>query len=327
MDRPRGGDEAPAGDRRESFRYAPAVPDRQERRRERRVKRPGRLNRPHFVFNPTGLVGRGKKSGQTTLPWGLPLRYAPNGPMGNALDRTRIYDLAITEAIFRLLGPGDTAVDVGTNVGYMTSIMARRVGSEGRVVCFEPQPAVFSLLEQNIASWRERPGPLGQIEPHRLALSSAAGRAALNIPEDRDGNHERASLRSFKKQAASVEVDVRRLDEVVAAPTRIDLLKVDAERHELDVLEGAEGVLQSTSTVIVEEHEVPPTPVTRLLLEHGFVLYALHESFAGLRIRPLDPDAPHVGWGPPNVLATREPAAAKAALRRPGWRSLRHRVA
>jgi FkbM family methyltransferase len=301
-----------------SVRYPHAVSDGPERRRERRVKRPGRLNRPHFIFNPTALVGRGKHAGQTTLPWGLPLQYAPSGPMGSAVDRTGIYDLAITEAIFRLLGPGDTAVDVGTN-------MARRVGSEGRVVCFEPQPAVFSLLEQNIARWKQRPGALGQIEPHRLALSSAAGRAALNIPEDRDGNHERASLRSFKKQSATVEVDVRRLDEVVAAPARIDLLKVDAERHELDVLEGAEGVLGSTTTVIVEEHEVPPTPVTQLLLEHGFQLYALHESLAGLRVKPLDPDAPHVGWGPPNVLATREPDAVKAALRRPGWRSLRRR--
>jgi FkbM family methyltransferase len=301
------------------------VSDGPERRRERQVKRPGRLNRPHFIFNPTALVGRGKNAGQTTLPWGLPLQYAPSGPMGSAVDRTGIYDLAITEAIFRLLGPGDTAVDVGTNVGYMTSIMARRVGSEGRVVCFEPQPAVFSLLEQNIARWKQRPGALGQIEPHRLALSSAAGRAALNIPEDRDGNHERASLRSFKKQSATVEVDVRRLDEVVAAPARIDLLKVDAERHELDVLEGAEGVLGRTTTVIVEEHEVPPTPVTRLLLEHGFQLYSLHESFAGLRVKPLDSDAPHVGWGPPNVLATREPDAVNAALQRPGWRSLRRR--
>jgi FkbM family methyltransferase len=131
----------------------------------------------------------------------------------------------------------------------MTSIMARRVGPEGRVITFEPQPDVFARLESNIETWRDQDPSIGEVSPHRLALSDVAATRSLHVPADRDDNHERASLREFKFEHRSIEVQTKRLDEVALPEGAIALLKIDTERHELEVLRGAHLTLPAVRTV------------------------------------------------------------------------------
>src|ERR1700690_3891326 len=55
--------------------------------------------------------------------------------------------------VFRsLLAPGGTAIDVGANLGFVTTMLASIVGPTGRVVSFDPSPAVFAKLEKTIAA-------------------------------------------------------------------------------------------------------------------------------------------------------------------------------
>ena len=50
--------------------------------------------------------------------------------------------------MLRHLQPGDTAVDIGAWRGAYTYWMVKAVGPQGRVVCFEPQPAMISYLRK-----------------------------------------------------------------------------------------------------------------------------------------------------------------------------------
>ena len=61
------------------------------------------------------------------------------------------FDLISCEAIWRLLDEGELALDVGANIGYMTSLMAARLGKNGRVIAFEPHPVLFQEPEQMLA--------------------------------------------------------------------------------------------------------------------------------------------------------------------------------
>jgi hypothetical protein len=40
----------------------------------------------------------------------------------------------------------------------------------------------------------------------------------------------------------------------------------------------------------------------------------------------LDANAPHVGWGPPNMIATRDAGELRAAFAARGWQSLSPRL-
>lgn len=50
------------------------------------------------------------------------------------------------------LKKGDVVVDVGGNIGTVAIPLSRCVGPEGRVVTFEPQKLVFSILQDNITA-------------------------------------------------------------------------------------------------------------------------------------------------------------------------------
>ena len=75
------------------------------------------------------------------MPWGLQMQIRPNDYIGSCIWGRGIYDLGVSEAIWRLLDKDDLAIDVGANIGHMTGIMARRVGPKGAVIAFEPHPA------------------------------------------------------------------------------------------------------------------------------------------------------------------------------------------
>jgi FkbM family methyltransferase len=285
----------------------------------RKIERPGRLNKPQYIWHPLrSATNRLRGAGRTRLPWGLTLAYGPSGPMGKSLSRSGVYDLAISETVFRLLVDGDTAIDGGANVGYMASVMAARVGERGHVVAFEPQPEIFGRLQRNIAAWHT-----GSVDARNVALSSRGGVAKMAIPTDRDANHERASLRELKAAHVTIEVATMRLDDASLPTGPIALVKLDVEGHESEVLRGGREALGSVGNVVMEEHQEIPTEASELLVELGFQLYTVHESFTGPRLRELAAGVPHLGWGPPNIVATRTPERLQAAFREAGWLCLR----
>ena len=57
------------------------------------------------------------------------------------------YEIEIVALLRELLRPGDTFVDVGANIGYLSCVAAGLVGPSGRVISFEPAPGCFSRLD------------------------------------------------------------------------------------------------------------------------------------------------------------------------------------
>jgi len=66
--------------------------------------------------------------------------------------------------IEHLLKPGSVAIDVGANIGYLTMVMADRVGAGGRVVAFEPTPWAYARLADNLGL-----NDMPQVKPVRMA--------------------------------------------------------------------------------------------------------------------------------------------------------------
>src|SRR5580704_10103514 len=76
------------------------------------------FNKPEYVFRPRQLLRRfGPRPkgpddiAEVLLPWGLPFRIRPQEVLGRAIWNTGVYDLAVSEALWRLTDPGETVVD------------------------------------------------------------------------------------------------------------------------------------------------------------------------------------------------------------------------
>lgn len=289
------------------------------------------LHSPHYRHNPRQVLRRlrrafaPRRSGlQTvTLPWGVRLKVDVDEFIGASIWTTGVHDLAVSEAIWRVLSPGETAVDAGANVGYTLSLMALRIGRQGAVMAYEPHPGLFELLKHNTDLLsRDEDTCVPQLFP--LALSDHDGSAALVTDKDWDTHHGLGYLAdSPETPAGGIPVETRRLDESVTSGN-ISLLKLDVEGHEAQILRGASRLLndKQIKTVIYEERVGVNGPSHKVLAEAGYALFALDSRLSGPFLTKLG--TPRVTPSP-DFLATTAPEEILRRFDAPGWQIFRRR--
>lgn len=288
--------------------------------------------KPEYIFRPSQIVRRlireyipsSNEYEQVMLPWGLPLRIRPRESIGLCIWRLGMFELPVSEPIYRLVDPGDYAIDVGANIGHMTSIMAVRAGATGRVLSFEPHPLTFDELNANVQRWAEMSG-IGDIRAHRIALSDTVGEGVLQVPGEDSVYRGLASVAQNSQALGSrYPIQLRRLDEFIVDEERIGVMKIDVEGHEHRVLKGAERVLlrQGIRDIIFEDKRPYPSETTAFLLEAGYAVFAVGMSLWGLAVSPgsAPPETGSGYW--PTYLATSDPERALGRLKKRGWAAL-----
>lgn len=289
------------------------------------------LAKPQYLFRPSRSAARlidalrGDRAARVeiTLPWGLSIRVNTGERVGRSIWRSGVHDLPVAEALWRLLDPGDTAIDVGANIGYTASLMAARVGRTGNILCFEPHPDVFAELEMNIALVRRTVGA-GEIQVHKTALSDRSGEGLLVSGEDFAENSGSSRLAVGESTAANAEllrVPTRRLDEFIAERA-VGVVKIDVEGHELSVLSGAARALGQgrIAHVVYEDFGGARSEVHRLLISYGYSIYALGWATHKPVLSSVESGpAVDLRWESPNYLATRYPERVADRFRPWGW--------
>jgi FkbM family methyltransferase len=89
------------------------------------------------------------------------------------------YEMDVQGILPRFAKPGMTVFNIGANVGFFTSGLARLVGPSGRVVAFEPNPAAFERLKMNI-ELNELQAVIA-VEP--LAAADFDGKASFSLAQ------------------------------------------------------------------------------------------------------------------------------------------------
>lgn len=145
------------------------------------------------------------------------------------------YALVLVQAMKRFLKPGDTFIDVGANIGYLSAIAAGIVGPRGEVHCFEPVPDYFARLRR-----LAQLNPAYSISPNPCGLGEVAGQQTIYVTREAGQS---TFVPSYKREpdiVATLAVPVVRLDSYLEARTigKIALIKIDAEGFELPILKG-----------------------------------------------------------------------------------------
>ncbi len=189
------------------------------------------------------------------------------------------YEPEIGEQLHRWLSAGDTAIDIGANVGWHALRMAAIVGPGGRVFAFEPNDSTRRRLLDGVAANR-----FTQVTVDPRAVASRSGTSGFTAPAA--GHVWDGTGRLVEGDgAAATQVECVTLDLFTAECSldRVALIKVDVEGWEQAVLSGAAGVLRSRRPVILFEYD--PAYVSRcggsaagltgLLTSAGYVLFRL----------------------------------------------------
>jgi FkbM family methyltransferase len=156
--------------------------------------------------------------------------------------------------VSRSLHRGGTAIDVGANVGLLTLAMAKSVGTEGKVLSFEPIPNNFNALNRAVAE-------IPQIEIQMKACGRNSGSTIRLSRVSSSGSDDAGTSGSYGitgDGTGELEVPLIALDDVIKSASLdrdvIQLLKIDVEGAEIDVLEGARTALNQGQfrTIILE---------------------------------------------------------------------------
>jgi FkbM family methyltransferase len=145
----------------------------------------------------------------------------------------RIFRQLISEALVKNPGKPCVVVDVGANIGVFT-VTAARIDPRVQVFAFEPNPASYALLEENLLL-----NDLKNVTVTPSAVGEKAGSASLDISSPQAGMHS-----IYGPGAERIEVPVVALDDFIAERQVVPaILKVDVEGYEPQVLLGMKSLL------------------------------------------------------------------------------------
>lgn len=253
--------------------------------------------------------------------WGDRFLVDPRKFIGAHLYMRGVHELPICETIYRLAGRGETILDVGANIGVMTSIASRRAGPDGRVISIEAHPVIVEQLKSNSLRWTR-----GNIEIIHAAASDHSGELLI-VESPGFGQNEgtaKVERTNEKKDSVSYRVQSICLDDVIGGRS-IGVVKIDVEGHEGLVIEGARRSLDQhlVRDIIFESSSDYPNPVHRKLTGKGYSIVEIGMTLLGpILSNPSTGDSEVLR----DYLATLDLPRAQRLLESTGWEVLKRQV-
>jgi FkbM family methyltransferase len=179
-------------------------------------------------------------------------------------------------------------IDGGGNIG-VSVLYFKRVYPKARIICFEPDPEIFAILQENLAA-----NNLNDVTLINAGLGAQEGTANFAADHSAGGRVTQA--------ANSTTVKIQTLSSSIDEP--IDFLKLNIEGEELPVLRELESAdrLHRIKQLVLEYHgwaneEQRLGPILDLLDRNGFK-YLVHDfdSETGYATKPPFMTEPQRTW-------------------------------
>lgn len=170
--------------------------------------------------------------------------------------------------------PGDLVFDMGAHCGVSTYKLSKLVGTEGKVVSFEPDPLNYGILRRNI----ERHG-LENVVALNIAVAGKTGELPFNC-EGTIGSS-LASLMLRKSVGSSAMVEAVTMNEAFKRWGAPAFCKIDIEGAEIEVLAAAQEALSRHATHFAIDTNHPQAdgsltdrPVEAILRSYGYEAFS-----------------------------------------------------
>ena len=132
--------------------------------------------------------------------------------------------------------------DIGANQGIYTLFFSNIV-PRGYVYSFEPDPALFATLEENVQR-----NKANNVTLFKAAAASQTAKLSLQPGLFNRGDNQ--ILRAGRSGTGAISIDAISLDQAIPEQ-RLDLLKIDVQGFEVEVLKGAQQILQTNPDLLI----------------------------------------------------------------------------
>jgi FkbM family methyltransferase len=152
----------------------------------------------------------------------------PTEYVGRAIYIERFHEAKLRDKILQEIEHGDRVVDIGAHIGSTALIFRQAVGKQGEVICFEPNPESFEMLQSTI----ER-NNLDNFKLFNQALGDSNEEIKLEHNSDNTGE---SSIKGSKKVDKTFNVDLVEAKDKLDSLGEIDWLKIDVEGVEYEII-------------------------------------------------------------------------------------------
>lgn len=213
----------------------------------------------------------------------------------NPLVKNKIITQSEINFYKKFIKPGDTAIDIGTNIGDTTVPMAIAAGKTGLTLGFDPNPFVYKILQANIKLNPDKvniqtfPYAITEKETEFIYSSSEASFANGGIQEVNTGLHGKYSLPDKIKGVRLSDFLIKNYPERLE---RLSYIKVDAEGLDNMILKSIKDVIEKYGPVVVAECFTNSSPDERYDLFNtvslpGYSVYKFDDFLDNTHITPL----------------------------------------
>ena len=198
------------------------------------------------------------------------------------LTKNLEYDRLTKSIMNKVLKPDSNCIDVGCHKGEILDIILKKA-PKGTHYGFEPIPYLYNNLKKKYNG-------KATILPYALAEKNGTSTFQLVKNAPAYSGIKKRKYNIDHPDIEEIKVELKVLDEVIPASTKIDFIKIDVEGAELGVLKGASKLIKRDKPYIIFEfglgasdyYGTKPADIYNLMHDAGLKLSTL-KSFINNR--------------------------------------------
>lgn len=196
-----------------------------------------------------------------------------------------IWESAETWVLMAMLEPGEVFLDIGANIGYYTLLAASRVGKNGVIFAYEPEPLAHAILLENIRN----NGYESTVKAFQTAVGSEDGFTDLYLGGRNAGDHR--TWKAEGENRKTIQVPLGKIDSQTLIDLKVNALKMDTQGSEMEILSTMLDFLESDRRfkMLIEFWPyglkgagAKPIELLELLRRNSFSIYVIENGFQQL---------------------------------------------
>jgi FkbM family methyltransferase len=203
---------------------------------------------------------------------GFEILVEPNDLIGRHLYLTGEFDRSIVDVLCKFSEPGDALLDIGANIGYVSSCFLNNV-PRSSVIAVEPQADVLEILRANLSKF-------GRFQIYPYALGDKDGEVFFQLnPDNKGSGHLSATgttkieMRSASRLFSDLSID------------RVDVVKIDAEGCEEMILNACAPDLGRLHPRMILFEHLGQSTIPQLLSEIDYQVFGIKKLLHKLALR------------------------------------------
>jgi FkbM family methyltransferase len=189
----------------------------------------------------------------------------------------------LLQAFPDLVGDGNV-LDIGANIGYTATVLARAIKPNRKVFAFEPEPFNFRILQQTAL----QPEFEHKIVPQQCAVGAENGTIPLWINLHHHGDHRVITdpFHSVYPGLTGVSTPLVSVDSFLENKQgQVSFIKIDVQGYELAVCRGMQNTLRQNPGIAIFLEFMPsamrelgfdPSHLIDLFVDRDFRIYQVH---------------------------------------------------